>query len=137
MFDTRMFHDAGSRKHVGSNDEIVDGIVQRRLACRLRRCPARFPQFLDSLWYAWLMINRQISKGSQVRIVMYCKSGRHTALVAHHLFETTRGFPPVHAVVGHLCPRNCRQCTQQSNIRDAALQKAREMWKELLKQKEQ
>ena len=69
VFDTRMFHDAGSRKHVGSNDEIVDGIVQRRLACRLRRCPARFPQFLDSLWYAW-MINRQISKGSQVRIVV-------------------------------------------------------------------
>ena len=147
VFDTRMFHDAGSRKHVGSNDEIVDGIVQRRLACRLRRCPARFPQFLDS-WYAWLMINRQISKGSQVRIVMYCKSGRHrsvaAALVAHHLFETTQGLPVPKGTVhlcetwwASLCPSNCRPCTKQSLIRDTALQRAREMWKELLKQKEQ
>ena len=142
VFDTRMFHDAGDSrqlcKHVGSNEDIVQGIVQHR----------RFPQFLDSLWYAWDMISRNLSKGSQVRIVMYCKSGRHrsvaAALIAHHLFQTTRGLPVPQGTVhlcsqwwAFLCPRNCPQCTQQSHIRDAALQKAREMWKELLERKEQ
>ena len=99
----------------------------------------RFPQFLDSLFFAWQQMLQCLRKGTQIRIVFYCKSGRHrsvaAALVAAHLFEATVGLPMPRSTLhlcaywwSQLCGPNCPQCTQQTRLRDEALHRAREMW---------
>ena len=140
VFDTRMFHDPAESwelcKHVGTNGDIVDGIVQHR----------RFPCFLDSLYFAWQHIGKCINRGAQIRIILFCKSGRHrsvaAALVAAHLFECTEGMPVPRSTRhvcaywwSQLCPKDCPKCERQSGIRDKALHQAREMWKEVLARK--
>ena len=82
-------------------------------------------------------------EGTQVRIVFYCKSGRHrsvaAALVAAHLFEATVGLPMPRSTLhlsaywwSQLCGPNCLECTQQTQLRDGALRRAREMWREVV-----
>ena len=140
VFNTRMFHDPGEDRvllnHVGSNGSIVARMVEHR----------RFPQFLDSLYFAWQQIMLCMKKGTKVRIVLFCKSGRHrsvaAALLAAHLFEATEGMPAPAGTVhlcaswwSQLCPRNCPECTRQSEVRDMALHTARKMWQEVIERK--
>jgi len=136
VLDARGFPDFQSAqltRHLGVHPEIIARITGHK----------RFPRWLQDVKRQWKEISARAEREGEQELVvaLYCRMGKHRSVAAteclRYIAETVEGIlvePVLHLSKPrwgkNVCRGGCDECSPFSEERDAALERAAQLWRD-------